>query len=98
PNTLAELKSAIDQTIDIIQKATDEIKAIPAPTIDKSTLDAWFTENTKAVDIAKQISTAASQNDDNKAGSLLDQLDSQSTTVDSKADAYGFKDCGSQGA
>lgn len=98
PNTAAELKADLDQTIDIVTKATADLKAIPPPAIDKATLDSWFAENDKAIDLGKQVSTAAAQNNGSKVDDLLNQLDAQNTTVNSKADAYGFKDCGSQGA
>jgi hypothetical protein len=95
PNDIKELKTRLDKSVVILEKLTADVKALPAPTVDKDKLDEMF----KAVDVmiakAKEAQAAATAGDEDKTFSLLTELDSLTNSGNAKADAYGFKDCGS---
>jgi hypothetical protein len=97
PSTLAEVHTYVDKTIGLVVPALAQMKAIAPPSLDKPTLDAYFAENDKEMDLARQASAAAAANQGSKTDDLLNQIDQSGTTANAKADAYGMKDCGSQG-
>jgi hypothetical protein len=97
PEDFNDVKPFLDQSIALVDKLTAELKAIPQPTIDKGKLDEAFASNDAAVAKLKEASAAAGARDEDKTIDLLDEATVLGDTSNAKADAYGFKDCGSQG-
>jgi hypothetical protein len=97
PESFGEVKPFLDKSIALAEKETADIKAVPAPTIDKAKLDEAFAANETALAKAKEAQAAAAAGDQRKTLELLDEVSTLGDTSNAKADAYGFKDCGSQG-
>lgn len=98
PEDLAELKVFLEKTIAIAEKGTKDIKAVPAPVTDKSKLDEWLAANDGAITKAKEALAAAAEGNERKTLQLADQLFEAGDAANAKADIYGFKECGSEGA
>lgn len=95
PQSMAELKKFLDITVDLAVKLTADVKAIPQPTTDKAKLDEVFTAQDQVLAKAKEAQAAVASGNEDKTFALLDELDVMTTGSNAKADAYGFKDCGS---
>jgi hypothetical protein len=98
PNTFAELKDLLDKSMPIIDKLQADFKAIPGPTTDKAKLDEVYSTLDALIAKFKDAQAAAAAGDQRKAVTVLNQVDEATTTANAKADAYGFKDCGSDGS
>ncbi len=98
PEEFSDVKPFLDKSIALVDKLTAELKAIPQPTVDKAKLDEAFSSNDAAVAKLKEASAAAGSGDEDKTVTLLEEATVLGDTSNAKADAYGFKDCGSQGA
>ena len=97
PENFADVKPFLEKSIALAEKETADIKAVPAPATDKAKLDEAFTANEAALAKAKEALAAAAAGDQRKTLNLLDEVSTLGDTSNAKADAYGFKDCGSQG-
>ena len=97
PDTFAEVKDFLDKSIALADKLTSELKAIPQPSVDKAKLDEAFVSNDVALAKLKEAAAAAGANNQRKTVQLADEAVGLGDTANAKADAYGFKDCGSQG-
>lgn len=97
PKTFAEVKAYLDQAVGLAEKLSADIKAIPAPTTDKAKLDEVLSSLDALVAKGKEALAAAAANDQKKTVNLLNDIDQAGNASNAKADAYGFKDCGSQG-
>lgn len=97
PEDFNDVKPFLDQSIALVDKLTAELKAIPQPATDKGKLDEAFSSNDAAVAKLKEASAAAGSGNQSKTIDLLDEATELGDASNAKADAYGFKDCGSQG-
>jgi hypothetical protein len=98
PKTFAEAKTYLDQTAALAEKLASDMKAVPQPTTDRDKLAAALSSVDALVAKVKEAQAAAAAGDEHKTLSLLDEVGEAGATSDAKADAYGFKDCGSQGS
>lgn len=97
PEDFDDVKPFLDQSIALLDKLTAALKEIPQPVTDKAKLDEAFSSNDTAVGKLKEAAAAAGQGDQEKTIALLDEATTLGDASNAKADAYGFKDCGSQG-
>lgn len=95
PEDMADWKALIDTAVEVSVKLNADLKALPQPTMDKSKLDAAFAANDELIAKAKLAQAAAATGDEDKTFDALDELDEVQVEANAKADAYGFKDCGS---
>jgi hypothetical protein len=98
PESLPELKTFLEKLIAVAEKGTADVKAIPPPVTDRAKLDEWLAANDGAITKAKEALAAATAGDERKTGSLADDLFEAGDTANAKADAYGFKECGTEGS
>lgn len=98
PESLAEVKTLLDKTVQVAEKVLADIRAIPAPVTDKGKLDEWMAANDGTITKAKEAAAAAASNNERKTFQLLDEIAVQGDASNAKADIYGFKECGTEGA
>ena len=98
PEDLDGVKTFLEKLIQVAEKGTNEIKAVPAPVTDKAKLDEFLAANDGAITKAKEALAAAAAGDERKTQRLFGELFDAGDAANSKADAYGFKECGTEGA
>ena len=98
PEDFADVKPFLEQSLALADKLVKDIKALPAPTTDKAKLDEALAANDTALAKGREALAAAAAGNQDKTIDLLDEVGKLGDASDAKADAYGFKDCGSQGA
>jgi hypothetical protein len=97
PQNFEDVKALIDKAVDAGTRLTAQINALPQPHFDHEKLAEALAANEAILAKAKEAQASAHAGDQKKTVVLAEELDQLGTASDVKADAYGFKDCGSQG-
>jgi hypothetical protein len=98
PRNLAEVATGIDRTLAIAKRTDADMKAVAVPPGDEATMAELFSMEDRLTAQAEAVKAAAQRRDGRATLSALSDLDALSTQADAKADAYGFKDCGTGGS
>ncbi|HYR63246.1 MAG TPA: hypothetical protein VET24_11535 [Actinomycetota bacterium] len=93
PQDQANLKAAIDQAIPITSDGLAQLRALPMPTGDETTLQAYYTKVDQLVTDLRQESAAVQANDITKGQQILTNLQNDLTAADDAATAYGLTAC-----
>jgi hypothetical protein len=87
--------SYLDRMIELEQHEVDDLHALPVPSLDRPAFDAWFAALTTELDLNRQLRSAFASNDQAKGRDVLSQL--AASQLATKADIYGFHNCGTAG-
>ena len=85
----------INATIPLAEKLIADLRAIPVPDAQRQAYDDVMAANDRLLGLFRDASTAAKTRNTKRLEQLYDQIDTASIDADKKADAFGFKDCGS---
>jgi hypothetical protein len=95
PEDLEELVKFLDQSLAVADKLVADLRGIAVPDSLKAAYDDVMASNDRLVALIRDARAAAQAGNERRAGQLFDQLDTATTEANKKADAFGFKDCGS---
>ena len=88
----------LDETLAAIEKAVADIRALHIPQADQPAWNEVGTAFDKLVAKLREVREAANAGDQTRTEQLAEELDPLGTEANTKADAFGFKDCGSSGS
>jgi hypothetical protein len=94
PSTLAALRRYITSYLPLAENLFKDIKALPVPSGDESTLADMFTKQDAVIAKIKEIQTAAQRGSESQVDRLFDEADTVSTAANAAFDAYGLRQCG----
>lgn len=97
PKSVAQAKATLEKLQSIMSKLVTDIRALPAPSTDKPKLDEALAAFDASLAKLREAQTALDASQVKKMLELLNEFYELTDTANAKADAYGFKDCGSQG-
>lgn len=92
--SLVAVGRALDKVVALIEKAVNDLKALPAPPGDEAVVAELNGAQAAAVTLFKNYRNAAVANDAQKVLAMSDEFDRVNTAADDKMRAYGFKACG----
>jgi hypothetical protein len=93
-NDLTKLAPILEGGFKEERKGRARLRALPAPSEDKATLDAYFASADKTLDVGAQLERAAKENDVAKAKKLIKDNEGVDDRQKQQATQYGFKVCG----
>jgi len=94
PSTAKQFLAAIDQTLSINDKLVSDLRSLYVPEADRPAFEDVLAANAKVVDALNALKPAVQSNDAKQAETLGNNVDSAIADANKKADAFGFKDCG----
>lgn len=94
PETLDEAKAYLDKTLPIGKKLHDDVRALPAPSFEKSKLDEVFAAWDDLLATGNRVAAAVNAEDEDEVQTLFEDFADQSVTLRAKTAAYGFHTCG----
>jgi len=98
PDSPAEAKESIDKSGVILDKMLADIIAIPKPHTDSTKLTEYISSTERFIAKFKEGGAIAVSANERKFEQWVEELSELGDAADAKADAFGFKGCGSQGA
>ena len=97
PTTNADLAMLFTKNADLISLATEQLKALPQPAGDESTLTAMYADVDAMVALSRRATVAYSSDDAVAIGSISSEGDVLQTKANASANAYGLTECGKGG-
>jgi hypothetical protein len=94
PQTPSQLVSYVTQVSGYMEDSLKGLKALQQPPGDAATLAAMYADVQQLIDLAHQLVAAASAGQMSKAEQLANQIDSFTTTTNTKFNSYGLTVCG----
>lgn len=85
----------LDESLALTDKLTADIKALHVPQAEQQAFNDVLGSQEKLIAKARELREAAAANDETRAERLAEELDPLESEANKKADAFGFKDCGS---
>jgi hypothetical protein len=94
PTTPKQFVSAIDQTLAINDKLVADLRALFVPEADRQAFEDVLAANGKVASTLNELKPAVQAGDQKKVETLGSNVDTAIADANKKADAFGFKDCG----
>lgn len=96
PETMAEVKESLEKSAARFEKLLNDVKAIPKPDFDRAKLTDALTSADQALAKLKEGGGVAGSGNERQLDRWFEELAEAFDLANARADAYGFKDCGSQ--